>query len=231
MPTPQFTFEQVDPDNDNRLRVSLKDTGEALGVTYLTRGAGWVAEHAGLTGTQGAVHGFKTERLAADFMYWFKAPEQSERTNPKDRPRPLNPELLPKHGVLVSLVPINDGDFLVDLNTRGVGSGIGYLQQRADGRYDVRVGPRSVGTADEPETGMWACLKQHTGTKIYDKIIKGFNPHPVHDAWVNGTITFRGETVEAACAGIDQAMDALIDGHEEFKADSTTHDVTLQAKQ
>ncbi|MFF1693067.1 hypothetical protein ACFVXC_05495 [Streptomyces sp. NPDC058257] len=228
---PKFNFEQVDPDNDNRLRVSLKDTGEALGITYLTKGAGWVAEHAGLTGTQGAVHGFKTEHLAAEFMYWFKAPEQSERTNPKDRPRPLNPELLPKHGVLISLVPINDGDFLVDLNTRGVGSGIGYLQQRDDGRFDVRVGHNSVGSADTPETGMWACLKLHTRTKIYDKIIKGFNHYPVQDAWVNGTITFRGETVEAVREAVDQAVEALVDGHEEFKADSTTYDVTLKAQQ
>ncbi|MBL1115370.1 hypothetical protein JK364_23655 [Streptomyces sp. 110] len=74
---PQFSFEQVDPDNDNRLRVSLKDTGEARGITYLTKGAGWVAEHAGLAGKQGGVQGFKTEYLAAEFMYWFKAPEQS----------------------------------------------------------------------------------------------------------------------------------------------------------
>ncbi|MGW1180216.1 hypothetical protein [Streptomyces drozdowiczii] len=231
MPTPQFNFERVDPYNDNRLRVSLKDTGEALGITYPTKGAGWVAEHAGLTGKQGAVHGFKTEHLAAEFMYWFKAPEQSERTNPKDTPRPLNPELLPKHGALISLVPINDGDFLVDLDTRGVGSGIGYLQQRDNGRYDVRVGHSSVGTADSPETGMWACLKFHTGTKTYDKIIKGFTLHPDRDVWVNGTITFRGETVEAVQEAVDQAVEALVDGHEEFNADSTTYDVTLKTRQ
>lgn len=99
---PHFEFEQVDPDNEYRLRVTLQSTGEALGVTYKTKGAGWVAEHAGLTGRQGAVHGFGNERLAAEFLYWFKAPEQSDRTNPIDRPRPLNPELLPKHGALVS---------------------------------------------------------------------------------------------------------------------------------
>ncbi|MGW0536326.1 hypothetical protein [Streptomyces sp. NPDC003032] len=228
---PQFKFEQVDPDNDYRLRVSLKDTGEALGVTYLTKGAGWVAEHAGLTGRQGAVHGFQSEHMAAEFMHWFKAPEQSERTNPTDRPRSLNPELLPEHGVLISLEPINDGDFIVDLNTRGAGSGIGYLHQRDDGRFDVRVGHISVGTADKPETGMWACLKFHTGTKIYDAIVKGFQPHPDHDAWVNGTVSFRGETVEAAVEGITRAAEALIDGHTEFKSDSTTYDVSLKTTQ
>ncbi|MFF8283285.1 hypothetical protein ACF06W_11250 [Streptomyces albus] len=177
MSIPQFTFEQVDPDNDNRLRVSLKDTGEALGIAYLTKGAGWVAEHAGLNGKQGAVPGFRTEHLAAEFMYWFKAPEQSERTHPKDTPRPLNPELLPKHGVLISLEPINGNDFLVDLNTRGAGSGIGYLQQRDDGRYDVRVGHKSIGIAPMAETGMWACLQGYTGTKFYSKLTEGFEPH------------------------------------------------------
>ncbi|MEO3852583.1 hypothetical protein ABGB09_34030 [Streptomyces sp. B8F3] len=101
---PQFHFEPVDPAHDNRLRVSLKDTGEALGVTYPTKAAGWVAEHAGLTGTRAAVHGFENKHLAAEFMYWFKAPEQSDRTRPQDTLRPLNPELLPKHGVLISLV-------------------------------------------------------------------------------------------------------------------------------
>ncbi|MFE5853160.1 hypothetical protein ACFQ61_08060 [Streptomyces sp. NPDC056500] len=228
---PQFTFEQVDPDNDNRLRVSLTDTGEALGITYLTKGVGWVAEHAGLTATQGAVHGFRSEHLAAEFMHWFKAPEQSDRTNPQDRPRPLNPELLPKHGVLISLVPINDGDFLVDLNTRGVGKTIGYLQRRDDDRYDVRVGHISVGSADTPETGMWACLKLHTGTKSYDRITDGFVPYEPSDEWVNGTITFRGVTAEAACEAIDHAVEALIGGSTEFKKDSSRYATALKAQQ
>ncbi|PNE43391.1 hypothetical protein [Streptomyces noursei] len=175
---PEFNFEQVDPDNDNRLRVSLKDTGEVLGITYLTMGAGWVAEHAGLTGKQGAVHGFKSEHLAAEFMYWFKAPEQSDRTNPTDTSRPLNPDLLPKSGVLVSLMPMKDsGDFLVNLDTRGAGTGIGYLQQRDDGRFDVRVGHKSIGIAPKPETGMWACFKDHTSTKFYERLVEGFMPH------------------------------------------------------
>ncbi|KOT51139.1 MULTISPECIES: hypothetical protein [Streptomyces] len=143
----------------------------------------------------------------------------------------VQPSLIPEHGVLVSLEPINDGDFLVDLNTRGAGSGIGYLQQRDDGRYDVRVGHTSVGIAPSPEIGMWACFKEHTTTKIYNKIIKGFNHHPVQDAWVAGTITFRAETVEAAREAIDQAVEALVDGHERFDADSTTYDVTLKATQ
>ncbi|ANZ13343.1 hypothetical protein O1L44_30245 [Streptomyces noursei] len=224
---PQFTFEPVDPDNDNRLRVRLKDTGEALGSAWLTKGAGWVAEHAGLTGTQGAVHGFKTEHLAAEFMYWFKPPEQSDRTNPTDRPRPLNPELLPKHGVLISLMPINGGDFLVDCNTRGAGSGIGYLQQRDDGRFDVREGPTSIGIAEKPETGMWACLGAWTGGKFFARLVKGFTTHPKHDPWVNGVITFRGETVEAAAEGIREVAEAVIEGHTEYEASETTYDVKL----
>lgn len=35
----------------------------------------------------------------------------------------------------------------------------------------------AVGSADTPETGLWACLKAHTGTEPYSKIIEGFEPH------------------------------------------------------
>lgn len=85
---PHFVLEPTDPDEEtcNKYRVSLRSTGEVLGITYLTKGVGWAAEHAGLTGKQDTVYGFKSERLAAEFMYWFKAPEQSDRTNPKDTP-------------------------------------------------------------------------------------------------------------------------------------------------
>ncbi|MFD7537450.1 hypothetical protein [Streptomyces sp. NPDC059819] len=173
---PRFEFEQVDPDTELRLRVTLKDTGEALGITYPTKGAGWVAEHAGLTGRQGAVHGFESKHLAAEFMYWFRAPEVAERTDDKPRPRSLNPELLPAHGVLISLEPINGNDFFVDLNTRGAGTGIGYLQQRDDGSYDTRLGSIHVGIAASPEAGMWAVLALHTTHKRYAPLLKGFTP-------------------------------------------------------
>ncbi|UXX93943.1 hypothetical protein N7U49_21275 [Streptomyces sp. AD2-2] len=143
----------------------------------------------------------------------------------------VQPSLIPTPGVLISLLPMPDGDYLVDCNTHGAGSGIGYLQKRDDGRYDVRMGHRSVGSADSPETGMWACFKLHTGTKIYGKFVEGFNHYPAHDPWVNGTITFRGETVEAAREAVDQAVEALVEGHTEFKTDSTTYDVRLKAEQ
>ncbi|MEV8601865.1 hypothetical protein AB0465_18525 [Streptomyces griseoviridis] len=90
----------------------------------------------------------------------------------------VQPSLIPRHGVLVSLMPMKgSGDFLVDFNTWGCGSGIGYLQQRDDGRYDVRVGHKSIGISPKPETGMWACLQAHTGTKFYSRFVKGFEPH------------------------------------------------------
>ncbi|MEU0214046.1 hypothetical protein ABZ281_02615 [Streptomyces sp. NPDC006265] len=89
----------------------------------------------------------------------------------------VSPSLIPAPGVLVCLMPMPDGDFLVDCNTWGSGSGIGYLQQRDDGRYTVRVGRKSIGIAPKPETGMWACLQAHTGTKFYSKLVKGFEPH------------------------------------------------------
>jgi hypothetical protein len=89
----------------------------------------------------------------------------------------VQPSLIPPHGVLVSLMPMKDsGDYLVDLNTQGAGSGIGYLQQLDDGRYDVRMGMKSIGTAPRPETGMWACLQAHTGTKRYGQLTKDFEP-------------------------------------------------------
>lgn len=89
----------------------------------------------------------------------------------------VQPSLIPVPGALFSLMPTPDGDFLVDCNTQGSGSGIGYLQQRDDGRYDVRVGAKSIGIAPSPETGMWACLKAHTGTKLYGRLLDGFEPH------------------------------------------------------
>ncbi|UQA91355.1 hypothetical protein [Streptomyces halobius] len=94
----------------------------------------------------------------------------------------VQPSLIPAPGVLVSLMPLKDGDFLVDFNTQGCGSGIGYLQKRDDGRYDVRMGHKSIGIAPKPETGMWACLQAHTGTKFYSMLIEGFEPHehPIH---------------------------------------------------
>ncbi|MFJ9901193.1 hypothetical protein ACIQPR_48635 [Streptomyces sp. NPDC091280] len=88
----------------------------------------------------------------------------------------IQPSLIPEPGVLVSLMPLPDGDFLVDMNTWGAGSGIGYLQRRDDGRYDVRVGHKSIGTALKPETGMWACFKAYTVTEDYDRFVQGFEP-------------------------------------------------------
>ncbi|MEU7156002.1 hypothetical protein AB0A98_06095 [Streptomyces chrestomyceticus] len=93
------------------------------------------------------------------------------------------------------------------------------------------MGHTSVGIAPSPEIGLWACLKEHTTTKIYDRLVEGFNRHAVQDTWVAGSITFRAETVEAACEAIDQAVEALVDGHERLDAESTTYDVTLKARQ
>ncbi|MFB7917040.1 hypothetical protein [Streptomyces sp. NPDC056061] len=88
------------------------------------------------------------------------------------------PSLIPETGVLVSLMPFRDSsDFLVDFNTRGIGTGIGYLQHRDDGRYDVRVGQKSIGTAATPEVGMWACFQAHTATKSFAQLLEHFEPH------------------------------------------------------
>ncbi|WP_030660794.1 hypothetical protein [Streptomyces rimosus] len=89
----------------------------------------------------------------------------------------VQPSLIPETGVLIDAMPLDNGDFLVDLNTRGTGAGIGYLQKRDDGRYDARVGNQTIGIAPSPEIGMWACLQEHTNTKHYGRRLEGFEPH------------------------------------------------------
>ncbi|NIY68106.1 hypothetical protein [Streptomyces malaysiensis] len=175
---PEFAFTPTEPEYPNRLRVTLKSNGEVLGIAYLTRGAGWVAEHAGLLHPQGAVHGFKTEQLAAEFLYWFKAPEQSGRSKSRGMhiPRSLNPEVLPEPGALISLMQCDNGDCLVDVNTRGAGFSIGYLRKLDNDQYEVRHGKKIVGTANSPETGMWAALRAYTNDEVYAKIVAGFEP-------------------------------------------------------
>ena len=66
-------------------------------------------------------------------------------------------------------MPLKDGDFLVDFNTQGCGSRIGYLQKRDDGRYDVRMGHKSIGIAPKPEN--WPVLV----TKMGDLLRKDYD--------------------------------------------------------
>ncbi|MEO3852582.1 hypothetical protein ABGB09_34025 [Streptomyces sp. B8F3] len=119
----------------------------------------------------------------------------------------------------------------MDFATRGAVSGIGYLQRRDDGQYDVRVGHNSAGSADSPETGMWACLKLHTDTKTYEEYLPGFTPYAGGSPEVTGTITFTGVTVEAACEAIDLAVEALVGGDEEFETSSPRYNVSLKAEE
>ncbi|MGP3950834.1 hypothetical protein [Streptomyces sp. 7N604] len=87
----------------------------------------------------------------------------------------LCPSLIPDPGVLYSLLKTTDG-YLVDLDTRGAGSGVGYLQQRDDGTYSVREGHQEIGRAATPEAGMWAMIRHHTGSKRYARLLRGFEP-------------------------------------------------------
>ncbi|MFD4949558.1 hypothetical protein ACFWNT_45530 [Streptomyces sp. NPDC058409] len=89
----------------------------------------------------------------------------------------VQPSLIPVHGVLVSLLPLGDGDFLVDFNTRGVGTGIGYLLYRDDGCFNVRIGSKEIGVAATQDSGMWAVFKHHTGANSYERLTQGFEPH------------------------------------------------------
>jgi hypothetical protein len=88
----------------------------------------------------------------------------------------LSPSLLPQHGVLISLMPFGNGDFMVDLNTRGFGRGIGYLQQRDDGGYDVLREHLIAGSVSDPWTGLWEVIQHHTGTANYRQLLAGFQP-------------------------------------------------------
>ncbi|MEU7156001.1 hypothetical protein AB0A98_06090 [Streptomyces chrestomyceticus] len=42
----------------------------------------------------------------------------------------VQPSLIPEPGVLIDAMPLDNGDFLVDLNTRGAGAGIGAARRR-----------------------------------------------------------------------------------------------------
>jgi hypothetical protein len=83
------------------------------------------------------------------------------------------PSLIPAHSVLFSLVKVGDG-YLVDMNTRGLGTGIGYLQEIDDSTYSVRLNREKVGRATNVEAGMWAVIQLHTGTPRYARLINGF---------------------------------------------------------
>ncbi|MEV6400841.1 hypothetical protein AB0M39_39720 [Streptomyces sp. NPDC051907] len=86
-----------------------------------------------------------------------------------------HPSLIPVPGVLFSLTNMPDG-YLVDMNTRGAGSGIGYLRQLDDGAYSVRLGRIEVGRATTPEAGLWTVIQLHTGSKRYARLLEGYEP-------------------------------------------------------
>ncbi|MET8681986.1 hypothetical protein ABZW18_31520 [Streptomyces sp. NPDC004647] len=86
-----------------------------------------------------------------------------------------HPSLIPAPGVLFSLLKFADG-YLVEMNTRGAGAGVGFLQQLEDGTFSVRLGHKEVGRADHPETGLWAVVHLHSGSKRYGRLVKGFEP-------------------------------------------------------
>lgn len=83
------------------------------------------------------------------------------------------PSLIPVHGVLFSLVKVGDG-YLVDMNTRGMGTGIGYLQELDDSTYSVGLNREKVGRATSLEAGMRAVIQLHTRTPRYARLIKEF---------------------------------------------------------
>ncbi|WP_405775906.1 hypothetical protein [Streptomyces sp. NBC_01538] len=193
MSEPHFHYEALNQDG-TRSTVhegapgAARETWRYLGIVYETAGAGWVADW----GTRGhvAMPGFKDSDDAAGALYWFAPPAQSFGSRPAGRTASrmdeqpdteesyrVRPSLIPHPGVLVSLMPMRGGgDFLVDCNTWGVGSGIGYLERHEDGQFDVRIDDKVIGETESPEAGMWAVLKDFTGSGSYERLLADFTP-------------------------------------------------------
>jgi hypothetical protein len=72
----------------------------------------------------------------------------------------VNPDLIPQPGVLFSLAPSTAPDeFWVNMDTHGVGGAIGRVMLRHDGTWQIFLGQAKCGYAENPEAGMWACVR------------------------------------------------------------------------
>jgi len=72
----------------------------------------------------------------------------------------VNPDLIPRPGVLFSLAPTSAPDeFWVNMDTHGTGMVIGRVMLRHDGTWQVFLGQETRGYAEGPEAGMWACIR------------------------------------------------------------------------
>lgn len=156
-------------------RVTIPDEeARYLGFVYDTSGAGWTATHAG-NEKKLTVPGFYDREWAGWFLYDFARPNRASYIpNHFD----FDPDLLPQYGELYSLSPMKGSeDFHVERNSRSHGVGMGYLQKRDDGRYDVRAGFKSIGIVTDPWVGLWKVIEQETQSTLYQKSLAKFEPH------------------------------------------------------
>ena len=76
----------------------------------------------------------------------------------------MNPELIPRPGVLFHLSPRAAPDeFWVNLDTYGAGHVIGWVMRRDAGRWDVHIATVSgwdVRDVPAAEYGMWLCVRE-----------------------------------------------------------------------
>jgi hypothetical protein len=75
----------------------------------------------------------------------------------------VNPELIPRPGVLFHLSPRTEPDeFWVNSGTYGIGQVIGWVARRDDERWDVHIAGVSgwdVRDVPDAEYGMWLCVR------------------------------------------------------------------------
>jgi hypothetical protein len=73
----------------------------------------------------------------------------------------MNPELIPRPGVLFHLSPGVNGESWVNLDTRGVGYAIGRVTPNTDGTYRAWIGQESCGDSPDEDGAMWLCIRAH----------------------------------------------------------------------
>jgi hypothetical protein len=83
-----------------------------------------------------------------------------------DKTRPggksANPDLIPQPGVVFSLATTGSPDeYWVEMNTHGAGTVIGRVMLRHDGTWQAFLRQATCGYAEDPEAGMWACIRAY----------------------------------------------------------------------
>ncbi|WP_326745361.1 hypothetical protein [Streptomyces sp. NBC_01760] len=91
-------------------------------------------------------------------------------------------------------------------------------------------------SSDQPEIAMAGFLsKENAASALYwfeppERSMRSTQWHRPTDTWVNGTVSFRGESAEAAATALNRAAGALLDGAASWTdTTATTYDVQITA--